>query len=148
MASIISTEGLGLYNAALARSNTSSPQSDQVFVNAATGNVVVQRQDDYLASLGLDLGLVRTYNAQGLLNDDNGDNWRLNVHQRVTGLTGVVNTAGSTVTKVYGDGYEAVFAFDVVIPPFLAKVRSRDHAALASFWYGVIPPSALFGRSA
>ena len=34
-----------------------------------------------------------------------------------------------------------------VIPPFLAVVRSRAHAATASFCFGVMPPSAMFGRS-
>jgi hypothetical protein len=34
-----------------------------------------------------------------------------------------------------------------VIPPFLAVVRSRAHAAKASFCFGVMPPSAMFGRS-
>src|SRR5690606_35901148 len=35
----------------------------------------------------------------------------------------------------------------VVIPPFLAVVRSRHQAAMASFCFGVMPPSAVFGRS-
>ncbi len=34
-----------------------------------------------LTALGLDLALVRTYNSQGQLTDDNGDNWRLGVHE-------------------------------------------------------------------
>lgn len=34
-----------------------------------------------------------------------------------------------------------------VTPPFLAVVRSRAHAAMASFCFGVMPPSAMFGRS-
>lgn len=34
-----------------------------------------------------------------------------------------------------------------VIPPFLAVVRSRHQAAMASFCFGVMPPSAVFGRS-
>jgi hypothetical protein len=65
MASVISAEGLGLSNASFTRANTPNPQADQVFVNSATGNLVVQRQDAYLTSLGVDLGVVRTYNAQG-----------------------------------------------------------------------------------
>ena len=35
----------------------------------------------------------------------------------------------------------------MVIPPFLRVVRSRTHAAIASFWARVMPPSAMFGRS-
>ena len=34
-----------------------------------------------------------------------------------------------------------------VIPPFLTVARSRGHAASANFCFGVMPPSAMFGRS-
>ncbi|MCC5810387.1 MAG: hypothetical protein JJU06_08435 [Ectothiorhodospiraceae bacterium] len=34
-----------------------------------------------------------------------------------------------------------------VIPPFLAAAKSRGYAAMVSFCCGVIPPSAMFGRS-
>ncbi len=34
-----------------------------------------------------------------------------------------------------------------VIPPFLVRLRSRHHAAMASRCFGVIPPKAMFGRS-
>lgn len=43
------------------------------------------------------------------------------------------------------DGY--IPAFATVIPPFLTVVRSRHQAAMASFCFGVMPPSAVFGRS-
>lgn len=47
------------------------------YVNTATGNLVLQHRDDYLAAGGADLVMTRTYNAQGKLTDDNGDNWQL-----------------------------------------------------------------------
>ena len=85
---------------------------ERVFVNTATGNLVIQNVDETVTSRGLDLALLRTYNSQGLRNDDNGDNWRLGLYRRVYGLTGVLNTAGSTVTKVFGDGAEIVYRYD------------------------------------
>ena len=111
MASIISGNELGLYNTSLnllgltnGNPTTGRPgQSDAIYINSTTGNLVVQQRDEYLASLGIDLGVVRTYNSLGLLNDDNGDNWRLGVHQSVGALTGTVNSAGSTITKTFGD---------------------------------------------
>ena len=34
-----------------------------------------------------------------------------------------------------------------VIPPFLDRAKSRGQAAKASFCFGVMPPSAMLGRS-
>jgi RHS repeat-associated protein len=34
-----------------------------------------------------------------------------------------------------------------VIPPFLKRPESRDYAAMANFCFGVMPPSAMLGRS-
>ncbi len=59
-----------------------------MYVNSTTGNLVIQGEDERLRALGLDALVTRIYNSQGLLDDDNGDNWRLGVHQRVFGLTG------------------------------------------------------------
>ncbi|WP_261594507.1 hypothetical protein, partial [Pseudoalteromonas holothuriae] len=67
MSAIISGEGLGLFN------NTSShldhhnraahgQASENIFVNAATGNLVLQNQDEQVKGLGLGLGVMRTYN--------------------------------------------------------------------------------------
>ena len=35
----------------------------------------------------------------------------------------------------------------MVIPPFLAGRIRRIHAAIFSFWAGVMPPMPMFGRS-
>lgn len=37
--------------------------------------------------------------------------------------------------------------FEGVIPPFLAGCICRIHAAIFSFWAGVMPPMPMFGRS-
>ena len=36
---------------------------------------------------------------------------------------------------------------EMVIPPFLAGCMRRIHAAIFSFWAGVMPPMPMFGRS-
>src|ERR1051325_1073879 len=116
MTSIISGSDLGLTNNPLTPRGDASVgrpgQSDQVYVNANTGNLVIRAQDEYVAGVGPDLSLIRTYNSRGLSNDDNNDNWRLSVQEKVSTLTGTANTAGSTVKKTYGDGAEIVFAYD------------------------------------
>ncbi len=85
---------------------------ENVYVNAATGNLVVSNVDEMLIGLGPDNAIARTYNSLGALNDDNGDNWRAGVSRKVAGLTGTINTAGSTVTRTDWDGAETVYTWD------------------------------------
>src|SRR5690349_2335077 len=114
MSAVISSNQLGLYNSSLTVLGGRGPANDptigrngnQVYVNAATGNLVVSQRDEFIASLGLDLALNRTYNSLGLLDGDNNDNWRLSIHRKLT-----VN-AGVSITKMYGDGSEIVFNYD------------------------------------
>jgi len=44
-------------------------------------------------------------------------------------------------------GARAIAAKDLVIPPFLTGCIRRIHAAIFSFWAGVMPPRPMFGRS-
>src|SRR5262245_65343365 len=94
---------------------------EQVYVNAATGNLVVQNRDELVLGRGPDLSLVRTYNSQGLLNDDNRDNWRLGIYRRVFALTGTVNTAGSTVRRLDADGAESVYTFNTTLGKYVCS---------------------------
>lgn len=139
MAAIVTGSGLGLYNtsantlgSATGQPLTGRPgQSDRVYINSATGNLIVQNQDESLAALGLDLSLVRTYNSQGLFSDDNGDNWQLGVHERLYGLLGSVNTTGSAITKVFGDGSEALFIYDAGRGLYVSAAGDGPHDTLS-----------------
>jgi len=117
MVSIVNSAGLGLFNSSLGlQSAGSSPMlgqaGERVYVNNTTGNLVIQHVDDILSSQGPDFTFVRTYNSLGQFDGENNDNWRFNVYQQVYGLTGTVNTAGSSVVKVFGDGYQATYNYD------------------------------------
>lgn len=139
MVAVVSGSGLGLFgssvtglggagvsgNAGLGRGG------DRVYVNTATGNLIVQSQDEVLRALGLDLALIRTYNSQGLLDDDNADNWRLGVHQRVSILAGTVNTSGSTVAKVFGDGREVLYTYDSTLSLYVSTEGAGAHDTLS-----------------
>src|SRR4051812_19677222 len=135
MVAVVSGSGLGLFGssantlggAGISGDSILGRGRDRVYVNSATGNLIVQSQDEFLSALGLDLAMVRTYNSQGLMNDDNGDNWRLGVHEKVYNLTGTLNSANSTVTKVFGDGREVVYKYDSVsTSAFYQKYVSTD----------------------
>ncbi|MFM2450787.1 MAG: hypothetical protein RIS44_3237, partial [Pseudomonadota bacterium] len=118
MVAIVSGNSLGLVSTSLGVTGQSGGVAntgrggDLAFVNAATGNLVVQRQDELLMALGSDIGVLRTYNSQGLLDDDNGDNWRIGFYREIRNLTGSVNTAGSTIVRVDADGAESLYRYD------------------------------------
>jgi len=137
MASVISGAGLGLYNSSLNILGSASGNAqlgangNAVYVNSQSGNLVVQQQDEFLTSLGLDLGLARTYNSLGQLDGDNNDNWRINGHRRVHDLTGIVNAAGSTVQKTFGDGFTATYTFDAASNTYLSTDGRGAHDTLS-----------------
>ena len=120
MVAVVSGSGLGLFNSSASSLGGAGTNGnpvvgrgrDRVYVNSSTGNLIVQSVDETLAALGLDFAGVRTYNSQGLADEDNNDQWRLGVQQRIYKLTGTVNTSGSTVTKVFGDGAEIVYTWN------------------------------------
>ena len=89
--------------------------NDGVYVNAANGNLVISNQDDFLVGLGPDSPMSRTYNSEGLLNDDfsyNHDNWRGGFNRMVGAPTGTANSSGSTITRTDWDGSTAVYTWD------------------------------------
>jgi len=92
-------------------SGTQGRGGENISVNAATGNLVIaSRQDEFLVSRGLDVGVSRTYNSLGAL-DDNGDYWRQSTDRRIRGLTGTANTNGSTVKRISADGSEVTYTY-------------------------------------
>lgn len=108
MSATITGEGLGIFNltGAVQGEPGLGRHGERVYVNSTSGNLIIQQQDEFLTGLGLDLGLVRTYNSQGQFNDDNGDNWRLNVAYLANILP------GSSLLRVHGDGHESSFVYN------------------------------------
>ncbi|MFA7596603.1 MAG: hypothetical protein WCY92_09620 [Novosphingobium sp.] len=86
---------------------------ENVAVNAATGNLLISHQDEFLVGRGLDVGIARTYNSIADAADgDNGDQWQQSTTRRVFGLTGTVNTAGSTISRLGADGAVVVYGWN------------------------------------
>lgn len=94
---------------------------ENAFVNIATGNLIVQNRDEFLTAVGVDAAIARTYNSLGTFTDENGDNWRQSNHKNVSGLTGTLNTANSTVTRTEWDGSSAVFTYDTTLGVYVNK---------------------------
>ncbi len=105
---------------------------EQLFFNAATGNFMVSQRDEYLVGLGLDASVSRTYNSLGDLSDDNGDNWRQGYDKRIVNLTGTLNTAGSTVQRVSGDGSVISYSWDASKSAYVATDGSGAYDTLTS----------------
>jgi len=87
-------------------------QGEQVYLNAATGNLVIQNRDELLINQGLDAALVRTYNSQGQFTDDNGDNFRIGFNKRLINLPATPNTTGTSITRINADGSESLYSYD------------------------------------
>ncbi len=86
---------------------------ESVSVNAASGNLLISRQDEFLIGRGPDIAVARTYNSLADAGDgDNGDNWQQSTTRRVFGLTGTLGTAGSTISRLGADGAVLVYTWD------------------------------------
>ena len=118
MVAVVAGSGLGLQNGSLAALGGQGQLGtaafgrggERVYVNAGNGNLILQHRDEFLAANGLPLDLLRTYNSQG--QSGGANNWRLGYSRQITGLTGAVNSAGSTVRRIAEDGSDTLYAFD------------------------------------
>lgn len=145
MVSIVTGQGLGLERGSGSVLGSRGSLGDAAFgrygekvtVNAATGNLVINRADEILIGRGPDNIFSRSYNSLGALNDDNGDNWRLGAQRKVSGLTGTVNTAGSTITRTDWDGSEIVYSWDASASAYVSKTGAGAYDRLtyaANVW--------------
>lgn len=103
-----------LGGAGLLGSGSLGRSRDKVFLNAATGNLLINQQDESLVGLGPDAAISRTYNSFGDMTDDNGDNWRQSTDRRIYGLTGTLNTAGATAKLSSADGSEITYTYQTL----------------------------------
>ncbi|HYD38717.1 MAG TPA: DUF6531 domain-containing protein, partial [Allosphingosinicella sp.] len=81
---------------------------EQVFLNVASGNLLISKRDEFLVGSGPDASVSRTYNSQGSFPDDNGDRWRQSTDRRLF-LHGTANATGSRVHRISADGSEIVY---------------------------------------
>jgi YD repeat-containing protein len=128
MVAVISGNGLGLGNTSLTQlgqAQGGSPNLGQAanasYVNTATGNLVLQSNDEGLLFDGLPLNALRTYNSLGQLSS-NG--WSYGFSRNVNGLTGTLNTAGSTITRTDDDGSSVVYTYNTTLGLYVSTDQS------------------------
>ena len=121
MVSVFTGLGSGFERGSLAQlgssgligSGAQGRDGSQVSINAANGNVIITRQDEFLVGRGADASVTRTYNSDGTL-EENGDHWRFNWDQRIIGVSQPTNTAGATATKLSADGSEITYIYESI----------------------------------
>ncbi|WP_163834199.1 LysM peptidoglycan-binding domain-containing protein [Spartinivicinus ruber] len=131
MVAVIAGEGLGLFNNTLTQAGGASEFGQgkaRISVNASTGNLVIQHQDEWLKANGIDSQLVRTYNSQGQLNNQAGFYYSFN--QSLHSLTGEVNKAGSSIIRVHSDGHEALYHYDEQRKLYISSDGAGAHDSL------------------
>ena len=119
MVAIVAGSGLGLFNSTVNQENGAgvlgNNQIGQAkgasYVNLATGNLILQFNDETLSGRGADIRHLRTYNSQGGITDGDSDRWRWLGEKRIR-LVGTLNTSGSKVYRTTGDGHKAVYSWN------------------------------------
>ncbi|WP_197046841.1 deaminase domain-containing protein [Paucibacter sp. KBW04] len=124
MVAIVSGNSLGLSLSSLGTlgqrgafgSASQGRSGETAYVNAATGNLVLQTLDEHWAgqgqgSHGLGIDALRTYNSLGQFNDDNGDNWSMGFYATQLRVTGQPNAVGSSVVRTDRDGAQASYSY-------------------------------------
>jgi YD repeat-containing protein len=139
MVAIVAGNALGLSlgsSATLGEQGTKGMAStgrsgERLYVNAATGNLVLQAQDEWLAGRGLSAEALRTYNSQGKLDDDNGDNWSLGVYAQQMRLSGgPFGGEGTLMTRTGRDGAVARYGFDAASRRYITTAGDGAHDSI------------------
>ncbi|MGH8075785.1 MAG: DUF6531 domain-containing protein, partial [Lysobacter sp.] len=114
-----------------AGSGRTGPSGDNQYVNVATGNLMLQGQDEQLQFRGLSVGQVRTYNSLGLATQVGGDGWLTGFERKVELRSGTLNAAGSVMRLHVGDGAFQDFTY---VSANLYRATSGDGAHDTLTW--------------
>ena len=138
MVGIVSGSSVGLNLSTLAKAGQrgdfgtaeQGKTGEQSFVNIATGNLVISDKDNFLASVGNDASVIRTYNSLGVFKDANNTNWWMSGYRQLTNFTGATNAINSSLTKVCQDGSPLIFTYDATSGNYLAQSVSGQYESL------------------
>ena len=136
MVAVFSGNGLGLFRSSLTQlgfglgGQAGLGQSrESQYVNLASGNLVLQGQDEVMTWQGLSVGLIRTYNSQGTwnTNSDVGLDGFVTGFERSVALTkGRLGKGGSEMSLRSGDGSTVAFKYRGLNTSGQHTYESRD----------------------
>lgn len=136
MVAVFTGSGLGLFNTSITQLGGSSGGASGLgqlrggqYVNAATGNLVLQDLDESLLVRGLNATFLRTYNSRGTVTGAGQDGF-VTGFERSVALTGTLNQAGSTMVLSTGDGQSVVFAYSGTANLYVATGGDGAHDTL------------------
>ncbi len=132
---VVRSSATALGSAGVIGTGTVGRGSDKISVNAATGNLLVAGDDEFLVGKGLDIGIARTYNSFAETTDrDNNDNWQQSTTQRVFGLAGTLGAAGSSIKRLDAEGSVVTYTWGTRdgIAGYWATDGSGSHDRLTS----------------
>jgi YD repeat-containing protein len=120
MVAIVTGNGLGLFNTSLNVLGGAGALGQgwlgqargRAYVNAASGNLILQSLDQQLSGRGADLNLLRSYNSLGQASGQALEGWRWDGERRVQLVSGTLNQAGSIIKRIGGDGAETLFTWN------------------------------------
>ncbi|MDR3443766.1 putative Ig domain-containing protein [Dyella sp.] len=129
MVAVISGSGLGLGNTSLTQLGQTSGGQASIgqagggqYLNLATGNLVLQNADEGLIVDGLPLNLLRTYNSLGQASGNQG--WLFGFTRNLSAVTGTLNTAGSTLSRIADDGSTVTYAYNATLGVYVSQGQS------------------------
>jgi len=119
MVAIVAGSGLGIFNTSaqilgglgILGQGVLGQARGRSYVNAASGNLVLQFQDEGVSGRGLDLTQLRTYNSQGQLSDGLGSGWSLDGERTVVLVEGAAGVSGVVVRRD-GQGHESSYTWN------------------------------------
>ncbi len=138
MVAVVAGNGLGLFNTSATVLGGSGilgqgtlGQSGRSYVNAVTGNLVLQSGDEMLSGRGSDLLQLRTYNSRGALDggsDADSDGWRWDGERTVqfSGTAGERNVSG-TLVRTLGDGHSTSYVWNATTATYVSTEGDGAH---------------------
>lgn len=136
MVAVVSGNGLGVDTSSLRQLGQGlggqaaiGQGSAAQYVNTATGNLVLESQDEGLIFDGLSLDVLRTYNSQGQLSGSAG--WQFGFSRSIGGLTGTLDTAGSTITRTDDDGSAVIYTYNATLGKYVSTGQSGAQDTLS-----------------
>ena len=138
MAAIVAGHGLGLFNTSAnilggggaLGLGLLGQAGGRSFVNAATGNLILQFRDEQLAGRGLDLLHLRTYNSRGAWSDGDTDGWRWDGERSVRFIGAAPNQADTSIVRTDGDGNESTYHWDSARNKYVSTAGGGAHDTL------------------